>query len=93
MTVRELLGRISSRELSEWMAFYRLEPFGDQRADLRQAITTAMLANVNRKRSAKAAEPKDFMPFASDKTRAKGKPMTGALANKMVSRLLPRKKD
>jgi len=34
MPVRELLARIGSDELTEWMAFYQLEPFGDMRADL-----------------------------------------------------------
>jgi len=37
-TVRELLMRIDSRELSEWMAFYSIEPFGRTRADMRAAM-------------------------------------------------------
>ena len=46
-TVRELLIRIDARELAEWQAYYRLEPFGEERADWRQAQTTAVIANVN----------------------------------------------
>lgn len=30
------------------MAYYRLEPFGEERADYRQAITSQILANVHR---------------------------------------------
>ena len=36
-TVSELLSRLDSRELSEWVAYSTLEPFGDARADLRAA--------------------------------------------------------
>ena len=64
MTVGELLERIEARELTEWMAFYQLEPFGEQRADLRAGIVTAMIANVNRdkKKRRKPHKPQDFMP-------------------------------
>jgi hypothetical protein len=39
---------MSSHELSEWMAFFRLEPFGEERQDLRAAIVAQTIANVNR---------------------------------------------
>jgi len=44
MTVRELLMRIDSRELSEWMAFYSIEPFGELRADMRAAMVAFHIA-------------------------------------------------
>ncbi|RTL42746.1 MAG: hypothetical protein EKK48_12235 [Candidatus Melainabacteria bacterium] len=34
-TKRELLSRLSPQDLLEWKAFYRLEPFGCQVADIR----------------------------------------------------------
>jgi hypothetical protein len=46
--VDALLARITSEQLSEWMAFYMLEPFGEERADLRMATLASLLANVNR---------------------------------------------
>lgn len=46
MTVRELLERIESRELSEWQAYYQVEPFGQEREDIGHAITAATVANV-----------------------------------------------
>jgi hypothetical protein len=62
MTVGELLGRISSRELSEWMAYYMLEPFGAERDNLHAGLVAAMVHNVNRDpKRGKAADPKDFM--------------------------------
>lgn len=44
-TVDELLNSISSRELSEWMAYDNIEPFGEIRADMRAgAIVQAIIA-------------------------------------------------
>lgn len=61
--MRELLSRIGSDELTEWMAFYQLEPFGDFRADFRSGLLAATIANANRTKDAKAFTPEDFMPF------------------------------
>lgn len=46
MTVAELMHRMSAREFSEWMAYYRIEPFGEEVADLRHAIGTAAQVNA-----------------------------------------------
>jgi hypothetical protein len=46
--VRELLARIDSAELTEWMAYERLEPFGGRGDDLRIGSTVAAIYNVNR---------------------------------------------
>lgn len=64
MTVGELLGRIGSRELTEWMAYYALEPFGAERGDLQAGIVAATVANVNRdkKKQREPFTPQDFMP-------------------------------
>ena len=62
MTVVELLGRTSSRELTEWMAFEQLEPFGSRASYYGHAITAATIANVYRKKGAKAYTAEDFIP-------------------------------
>jgi len=62
MTVSELLKRISSREITEWMAFGQLEPFGAEAGYLGHAITASTVANVNRAKGKKAYEVADFMP-------------------------------
>ena len=62
MTVAELLSRISSAELTEWMAFYTLEPFGFERDMLGHAITASTIYNVNRGSKDKALDVEDFMP-------------------------------
>ncbi len=60
-TVDELLGRVSSRELSEWMAYAQIEPFGEKRADLRAGIVASTMANIHRGKR-KPFNPEDFMP-------------------------------
>jgi hypothetical protein len=60
--VRELLERISSEELSEWIEFFRLEPFGQEADWLGPAIVASTVANVNRGKGKKAFEVADFMP-------------------------------
>jgi len=69
MTVKELLERMDSRELCEWMAFYDIAPFGEERADIRQAITSCTIANAWSKQKHKV---KDFIPTFT-KPQEKGK--------------------
>ncbi len=61
-TVRELLGAMDSRELSEWMAFDLVEPIGGRRGDIQAAIVASTIANVNRGKGKKALQPADFIP-------------------------------
>jgi len=64
MTVRELLERIDSRELTEWAVYFGLEPWGTEVEDWRAGLVAATIANVNRdpKQRRKPFEPADFMP-------------------------------
>lgn len=64
MTPREVLARHSSRELTEWMAFFELEPWGSEIEDHRFGVVASMIANVNRdpKKRSKPYEPTDFFP-------------------------------
>lgn len=61
MTVGQLLDSADSRELSAWMAYYSIEPFGQDRQDYAVAIQSALIANTTPgvKRRYK---PGDFMP-------------------------------
>ena len=65
--MRDLLDRCDSRELSEWAAFWRAEPWGDMRADLRAGIISSTVANVMSGKKGRSVTPADFMPF-QDKT-------------------------
>ena len=45
------------------MAYNAIEPFGEERADLRAGIVAATTANVWRGKKDKAFKPTDFMPY------------------------------
>lgn len=62
MTRSELLKRVSSREITEWMVFGQLEPYGADAGFLGHAITASTVANVNRAKGQKAFTAQDFMP-------------------------------
>lgn len=53
---------MSSRELSEWMAYYNLEPWGEAEMDLRFGVLCALTANIHRAPGRPAADPRTFMP-------------------------------
>jgi hypothetical protein len=63
MTVGELLARISSAELTEWMAFDAIDPFGEERADLRAGIIASVTANHSFAPPSKPRQPSDYMLF------------------------------
>lgn len=60
MTVRQLLATIDSHELSEWEAWFGLQPFGDDVESWRSGTIAAVIANCNSKRGKFKAQ--DFMP-------------------------------
>ena len=57
-----MLGEISSRDFAEWMAYSRLEPWGEERADLRAGIVASTIANSNRGKGQKPFKVADFLP-------------------------------
>jgi hypothetical protein len=61
--VKQLLREIDGQELSEWMAYFDREPFGEGVAWLRHGLAQAMQANIHRdaKKRTKPFEAADFM--------------------------------
>jgi len=59
---REAKERCTAREFYEWVAYYRMNPWGEERADLRTGIVCALTANVHRGKNGKAYKPTDFLP-------------------------------
>ena len=51
MTVARVKCEMSESEFQSWIVYDRLHPFGDDRADMRQALTTCVLAESNSKAS------------------------------------------
>ena len=58
-----MLSEMSLTQLREWLAYMDLEPFDEQRQDIRFATLMSLLANINRdsKKRPKPFEIVDFM--------------------------------
>lgn len=63
MTVRDLTRKLSSAELTEWISYSRLRPFGPLVNDQRYGNIMALIANVHRDPSKmpEPFSPTDFM--------------------------------
>jgi hypothetical protein len=63
MPVDEMLDRMSSRELTEWMVYEEENgPLGPGRSDQLAALVAAVIANANRSKRGRTFKPADFMP-------------------------------
>jgi hypothetical protein len=56
-----MLGEMTSAQFSEWLAYSRIEPWGEERDDLRIGILASMIANMFREKGKKPAKPSDFI--------------------------------
>ena len=66
MTKKELLTRMDSYEIQEWLEYSKVEPL-EYRADLRAGIICAVIANVNKGKRKAPYKPEDFMPEKAKK--------------------------
>lgn len=60
------MGRVTSRQVSEWIAYRRVELLPDERLELLLASIAALLANQWRGEHDEAAKPRDFMPWLDE---------------------------
>ena len=72
MTVADLDNRLSSFELSEWMAFERITgPLGRRRQDIQAATIAATVANANRGKGGKKFKLSDFLiPYGTSERKS-----------------------
>lgn len=56
----DMLARMSSHRLTEWMAYAQVEPFGDELMDVHFATLEALIRNANRGQNEQAVEPEKF---------------------------------
>lgn len=70
MSVARAQQEISSKEFSEWVAYNKIDPFGQDRNDLGAAIISATVCNVNRSKGSRPYKPADFMPDFGNQKRA-----------------------
>lgn len=77
---------MSSRAFAEWMAFDRLEPIGEGRADLRAGIIASTVFNMNRGKDTPARSPSDYMPTFTQEERDERKAAREAAENSELSK-------
>jgi hypothetical protein len=56
-----MLSQITWEQLVEWMAFAEVEPFDEERADMRAAQITSAIVNVNRAKGASPVSVSDVL--------------------------------
>jgi hypothetical protein len=66
MPVSQMLASMTAAELTEYMAFDRIDPVGEMRADLRAGMVAAAVVNHSMSPPRKPASALDFMPFARE---------------------------
>lgn len=68
-----MLREIPLSEMGTWAALWRIDPWDQERADLRTGIVASIIANVHRdsKRKVSPFEPRDFMPYVLQDEQAK----------------------
>lgn len=69
---------MDSAEFTEWMAYDRIDPFGEFRADLRMGI--ALSSYHNSQSSDNHLVPRDFMPFLDEPEEPDGQSIEAQLA-------------
>jgi len=52
---------MSSSDVAEWIAYNRIEPFGEERADLRAGMIASPLINIQLKKGATPTKPSQWL--------------------------------
>ena len=65
-----MLETLTARQYVEWLEYYKCDPWGEQRADLRAGIVACTMSNRWRGKNEEASEPLDFMPYAQQEQTA-----------------------
>ena len=60
--VAELLEQMPCTMMDMWMAYYEVEPFGQDRGDIGSAIVASTMANAWRGKGSRSFRPSDFLP-------------------------------
>lgn len=68
MSARRAMCEIDAAEFAYWCAYYRLEPWGEDRADTRAAIVAATIAASH---GGKNVKVENFMAHKPDRTKPK----------------------
>jgi len=60
--MRRVMREMDAEEFGLWGALYRIDPWGEERADLRTGILCTLVASALGGKKGKRYKPDDFMP-------------------------------
>jgi len=84
MSVARAQKEISSMEYTRWLAYFQLDPFGEGRADLRNAVTSFIMYQSIPEKRKKKLKLDDFM-FKSKYEQEANKQSRDDMWNQVVS--------
>jgi hypothetical protein len=66
---------MTPRELHLWAALWNISPWSEERADLRTAMVSCMIAETRRdpRKRSTPFTPREFLPYAAERARALSK--------------------
>lgn len=71
--VDAMLEGMSASQMTEWIAYYSLEPFGQDRGDIPAAVIAAQVANTI-PRKGRPVSPNDYLPMLGGRSRPRQTP-------------------
>ena len=89
MTVADLSHSLTAAEETHWIAFYRAQPFHDERVDVGLAQIAQILWNSNVGKKGKARKLTDFLPW--HRKSVKKDPDVSSTVRSMFSKFTKRK--
>lgn len=69
--MRQILEEMEATEIDAWMAFYSIEPWGDHRADIRNALLCNLIHNreIPKEKAHHRTKIQDWLPFKKKEDR------------------------
>lgn len=89
------VAKMTSLELSYWKAYYELDPFDEERADLRSAIVASTVSAGIPSKKKRKVKVSDFMPKFGDAAKSKPNKQTAKeqqLIAKQITAMLSKPK-
>lgn len=75
-TVAELVNRLTWQEFVHWVAYYKRDPWGEERNDLRAALNTAALSNTVHMLTGGKHREINLMPYVKRKETDENRELT-----------------
>jgi len=86
MPVREMLGRLTARELALWQAYYRIDPWGGKRIDMNAAMLAGWIIHMSKAKGPDVDPEKLMLQFGEPARKRQTPEQMAAALNAHVAR-------